>query len=341
LKPPRSKDRKIENPIEKLRNLGVQVINSKEEEDNTTTVNNNNNNNNKKHQQLTWDHLAGYDDIKRQMEDTIINSFLHADIYDKVAKNTRLDFESNRPTAVLLAGPPGVGKTLTARILASKCGVPLVVLKLDNILSKWYGESENKLTEIFKICENELLDGVVIFIDEVDALVGSRDKGDMHEATRRLLSVILQKLEGFHGKCNSLIICASNRAQDLDSALISRFDLIIKYHMPDFSTRQAIIKRYAKQFNNKENALQQLAENSSNLSCRDIKECCEDVERKWASKIVKKEISSNDLTPPLVEYIKSFQSRQLSMSLYNKNVIIDTDRLAAADSGSGGGGLKV
>ena len=89
------------NPIDKLRNLGVQVINHKD--NNNTNTNNNNNN-----QTLTWDHLAGYEDIKRQIEDTVINSFLYADIYDQVTKTTRLDFESNRPTAILLTGPPGV-----------------------------------------------------------------------------------------------------------------------------------------------------------------------------------------------------------------------------------------
>ena len=138
----------------------------------------------------------------------------------------------------------------------------------------------------------------------------------MHEATRRLLSVILQKVEGFQGKCNSLIICATNRYQDLDSALISRFDLIIKYNMPDYTTRKAIITRYAKQFIGKEDSLKQLAESSSDLSCRDIKECCEDVERKWASKIIKKEVKSKDFVPPLAEYIISFKSRQNTIHQY-------------------------
>ena len=61
---------------------------------------------------MTWDHLAGYEDIKRQIEDTVINSFLYADIYDQVTKTTRLDFESNRPTAILLTGPPGLSNRM-------------------------------------------------------------------------------------------------------------------------------------------------------------------------------------------------------------------------------------
>ena len=72
------------------------------------------------------------------------------------------------------------------------------------------------------------------------------------------------------GKCNSLIICATNRPQDLDAALLSRFDLMIKYNMPDAKTRIAIIQRYAKQFIGNTTALQQLGEISNRLSCRDI-----------------------------------------------------------------------
>jgi SpoVK/Ycf46/Vps4 family AAA+-type ATPase len=94
------------------------------------------------------------------------------------------------------------------------------------------------------------MEGTIIFIDEIDALAVSRDGGDIHEATRRILSLILQRIEGFQGKSKSLLICATNRPQDLDSAMLSRFDLSIQYPMPDFETRKAIFCRYAKQLAN-------------------------------------------------------------------------------------------
>ena len=70
-----------------------------------------------------------------------------------------------------LIGPPGTGKTLTARILASRCDRPLVHLKLEDIVSKWYGDSEKKLASIFDACDE--LEGTIIFIDEVDSVAGT------------------------------------------------------------------------------------------------------------------------------------------------------------------------
>ena len=118
---------------------------------------------------------------------------------------------------------------------------------------------------------------------QIDGLVASRDGGDMHEATRRLLSLLLQHIEGFHGKTASLFIGATNRPQDLDSALLSRFDLIINYPMPDFDTRIAIFGRYAKQFANNVTVMQSLSTDTDGFSCRDIKEVCEHAERKFAA----------------------------------------------------------
>lgn len=186
-------------------------------------------------------------------------------------------------TALLLM--QHVGKTLTARILASRCERPLVSLQVNNILSKWYGESEQKLTQILDLCD--AMDGTIIFIDEIDALAGTRDSGELHEASRRVLSIILQRLEGFQGKSKSLLICATNRPQDLDSAMLSRFDLTISYPLPDMDTRIAIFSRYARQFlvdSRSKLQLERLAHASAGLSCREIKEICEHAERMWASK---------------------------------------------------------
>lgn len=97
---------------------------------------------------LTWDSLAGYSYVKKHIQDTIVNALQHPDIYDAVAARTRVVFESNRPKAVLLDGPPGTGKTLTARILASQCERPLVVIRLESVVSKWFGDSEKKLSKV-------------------------------------------------------------------------------------------------------------------------------------------------------------------------------------------------
>jgi Holliday junction resolvasome RuvABC ATP-dependent DNA helicase subunit len=256
--------------LAKLRTLGVEVFDPSANPD------------------LGWDCLAGYDRAKADIEETVVNALKYPKVYDQIAKNTRVAFESNRPKALLLDGPPGTGKTLTARILASRCGRPLIHLKLEDFVSKWYGESEKKLASIFDACD--ALEGTIIFIDEIDAVAGSRDNSSMHEATRRILSVVLQRIEGFKGKGKSLLICATNRRSDLDAALLSRFDLSIRFELPDLETRKKVFARYARQFvgsdRSQQSALATLAGATAGLSCRDIKEVCEHAERQLASKLI-------------------------------------------------------
>ena len=143
--------------------------------------------------------------------------------------------------------------------------VPLIYLPLEAILSKFYGESEAKLAEVFEQCQK--FQDCILFIDEVDSLATSRDDG-IHEATRRILSTLLRKIDSFESQGNVLVICATNRKEDLDSALISRIDLSIKFDLPDLKTRNLILQKYAKQLS--EIDLEQLSELSEKMSGRDI-----------------------------------------------------------------------
>ncbi len=181
---------------------------------------------------------------------------------------------------------------------------PLIHLKLETFLSKYYGESNQKLSKILDLCDE--MDGTIIFIDEIDSFASSRDTGDMHEETRRLLSVLLQRLEGFNGKGKSLLVCATNRKQDLDSALINRFDLSVKYSLPDEATRAAVFERYAKQLTAK--SLATVAKASEGLSCRDIKEACEHAERRLATRKISKEPGVTD-TPTEADYLQCIELR--------------------------------
>lgn len=98
---------------------------------------------------LTWEALAGYNSVKQEIKDSVLTPLLHPEVYDTITKYTReAPMESNRPKAVLLEGPPGTGKTLTARILAREANRPMVHLPVEAIASKWYGDSEKKLSQV-------------------------------------------------------------------------------------------------------------------------------------------------------------------------------------------------
>jgi SpoVK/Ycf46/Vps4 family AAA+-type ATPase len=288
-----SRESSPSNTIQELERLGVEVFDRKQ---NTS---------------LTWENLAGYEDVKQHIEETVVNAYKYPDIYDSITKQTRVVFESNRPKAILLEGLPGTGKTLTARILASRCDKTFVHLKMDSIVSKWYGESEKNLAKVFDLCDE--LDGAIIFIDEVDSIASSRDDMQMHEATRHLLSVILQRIEGFHGKGKSLLVCATNRMHALDAALLSRFDLSIHYELPDFNTRKAVYRYYAKQLAKDDKGLSQLAAMTEGFSSRDLKETCEFTERRWSSRKIRKDSSLQGELPAIQDYVQAIDFRKSSI----------------------------
>ena len=175
-------------------------------------------------------------------------------------------------------------------------------MPLEAIMSKFYGESESKLAEIFEAAAG--LGSVILFIDEVDSLATSREAG-LHEATRRILSTLLRKIDSFESEGDVLVVCATNRKKDLDPALISRLDLSIRFELPDAETRSAIFKRYAKQLSEKDR--EKLGKMAKNLSGRDIADICKQAERKWASMYIRKKVSS--LEPSIDVYLEATKQR--------------------------------
>ena len=113
-------------------------------------------------------------------------------------------------------------------------------------------------------------------------------------------------MEGHEGASKSTLICATNRRQDLDPALLSRFDLQLNFQLPNQKARRAIFGRYAKQLSDE--GKDDFASASDGLSCRDIKEVCEHAERRWVAKLIKKEVT--DDTPPLSEYMLCLSHRR-------------------------------
>lgn len=138
---------------------------------------------------------------------------------------------------LLLVGPPGTGKTLTASVLAGELGIPLFVVRLDALITKFMGETAAKLRQVFDAIAS--MRGVYFF-DEFDA-IGSQ-RGLVHDVgeIRRVLNSFLQMLE--QDQSNSVIIAATNHPQALDYALFRRFDDIIEYGLPDKVQIIALLK---------------------------------------------------------------------------------------------------
>jgi AAA+ superfamily predicted ATPase len=134
---------------------------------------------------------------------------------------------------LLLVGPPGTGKTMTAAALAGELGIPLFLVRLDSLITKFMGETATKLRQVFDAVTD--IRGVYFF-DEFDAIGTQRGMANDVGEIRRVLNSFLQMIE--QDTSNSLVIAATNHAEILDYALFRRFDDVVEYHLP--STVQAV-----------------------------------------------------------------------------------------------------
>jgi SpoVK/Ycf46/Vps4 family AAA+-type ATPase len=258
---------------------------------------------------IDWGQLAGYDDQKRAIEDCLLLPLLRPEVYDSVARGTREKFQPNRPRAVLFVGPPGTGKTTSARVIASQASVPMVYIPMEALVSKWYGESEKHLAAAFKAAES-FPHGCIVFLDELDSLATTRG-GEMHEATRRVLGVLLRHMDGFDTSKRSVVVGATNRPQDLDPALRNRFSALVAFELPGESCRRAILRKYAHHLGETEIAA--LAMATPGMAGRDLRDVCEQAERRWAAAIVRGQASEQEL-PSLQMYMDAANARLVEMS---------------------------
>lgn len=137
---------------------------------------------------------------------------------------------------LLLEGPPGTGKTMTASVIASELSLPMYTIRLDSLLSKYMGETAGKLRIVFEAVAQRR--GVYLF-DEFDALGGDRSANDVGEA-RRILNSFLVFLED--ASPESIVIAATNHRSILDRALFRRFDAVLTYQLPDARQASAVIR---------------------------------------------------------------------------------------------------
>jgi transitional endoplasmic reticulum ATPase len=184
---------------------------------------------------ITWDDIGGLDELKEELREAVEWPIKHKEAFDYVDVQT--------PKGILLHGQPGTGKTLIAKALAKMTESNFISIKGPELLSKWVGESEKGVREIFRKARQAA--PCIIFLDEVDALVPRRGSGgsDSH-VTESVVSQILTEIDGLEELHNVLIIGATNRLDIVDDALLrpGRFDRIIEVSNPDSKGRQHIFK---------------------------------------------------------------------------------------------------
>jgi transitional endoplasmic reticulum ATPase len=188
---------------------------------------------------VTWDDVGGLDELKEELREAIEWPIKHKEAFDYVGVET--------PKGILLHGPPGTGKTLIAKALAKMTESNFISIKGPELLSKWVGESEKGVREIFRKARQA--SPCIIFLDEVDALVPRRGSGGSEShVTESVVSQILTEIDGLEELHDVLIVGATNRLDIVDEALLrpGRFDRIIEVPNPDSKGRKHIFEIHTK-----------------------------------------------------------------------------------------------
>src|SRR5688572_4077603 len=188
---------------------------------------------------IKWDDVGGLGDVKQELMEAVEWPLKYQGIFTYA--------DATPPKGILLYGPPGTGKTLLAKAAANESEANFISIKGPELLSKWVGESEKGVREIFRKARQAA--PCIIFFDEIDAIAPARggDFGNSH-VTERVISQILTELDGLEVLTNVVVIAATNRPDIIDSALLrpGRFDRLLYVPPPDYESRKQIIHIHTK-----------------------------------------------------------------------------------------------
>lgn len=181
--------------------------------------------------QFGFERIGGYKALKNLFKRRVINVAKFSDYAKSIW--------AKRPKGILIFGMGGTGKTAFIEALQTEMALPFFQISPANFSSKWYGESEQKAEEFVKTIKAN--SPCLVYIDEFDAIGMARGGANDHEATRKVLSVLMQFMASDH---DAIIVCTTNRVEDLDEAMIrrGRFNYVLPQLLPDYEARKEILK---------------------------------------------------------------------------------------------------
>jgi transitional endoplasmic reticulum ATPase len=187
---------------------------------------------------VPWSEIGGLNDVKQELQEAVEWPLRYPDLYTKLGHTM--------PKGLLMYGPSGTGKTLLAKAVATESEANFISVRGPELLSKWVGESERGIREIFRRARQA--SPCVVFFDEIDSIVPTRGMGGESMVTERVVSQLLTELDGIQTLSGVVVLAATNRSDMIDPALLrpGRFDKIVFVPMPDKHARLKILEIHSK-----------------------------------------------------------------------------------------------
>ena len=218
--------------------------------------------------EVRWGDVGGLEDVKQQLREAVEWPLKHPEVFDKMGIRP--------PKGILLFGPPGTGKTLLAKAAATESGANFIAVRGPEILSKWVGESEKAIRQIFRRARQ--VAPAIVFFDEIDSIAPARGyRHDTSGVTDRIVNQLLAEMDGIVPLTNVVVIAATNRPDILDPALLrpGRFDRLIYVPPPDKEARLQIFRIHTRNMPLAEDVdLDKLAEMTEGYTGADIEAVC-------------------------------------------------------------------
>jgi transitional endoplasmic reticulum ATPase len=218
--------------------------------------------------EVTWEQVGGLEDVKERLKESVEWPLNMPEKFDH--------FGITPPRGIMLFGAPGTGKTLIAKAIANEAKANFISIKGPELISKWVGESEKAVREVFKKAKQS--SPSIVFLDEFESIAGMRrgHSGEGSDVMNRVVNQLLSSLDGVEGMEGVIVVAATNRPEMIDPALMrsGRFERVLHIPPPDKDSRSAILKIHTKGMPLGKFKIEDLAGRMENFTGADIEAVC-------------------------------------------------------------------